>query len=1835
MSDKHKATFAALAAFTVLAASGGFKIGNEDRVVIYGDSITAAVGSQTYPRYVETYIRCVYPDWKGEAWNGGLSGDQAGNMKRFRRECLPLEPTVVTFNMGMNDSGTGPGFARSISRYVTNVTAIAAELRAKLPKARLVLCSAIPYETTARFTHSDKTAALERFARAERDLAAELGVDFIDVNRAYAEMLGYANSARFGVTLFSDDGIHPGVMGGHFMMAVSFIEGLGADPFLASAEIDAAAAKAVSAKGVEIGAVEKTSAGVSFTRRLARSPFPAVRLLAKQELVYNDRAMYGTFRIGERLNRDTVKITGLAPGNYDVKIDGAVYGTYAGWELARGVNFGEFCSSPDFERACGLSDAVGEKQCAQTALMHAELAKKPDEKRIAECRARLAAASAEIAKWTHPETRRVEIVRTDREFDCWNRDNDTVLLSPARGQLTDWRAFSTTARLVARGDGRFTGRYTVAVRNCGERERRAELCAPEGFSPVGRVFTLAPREKVEVTFDYDLPADAEPPTMRMKHYRTDLSDMASLATLPFLLDRKLPFKPDRRGVRSASVPLRLESDTERVRWNGAADLSGTLNLRHEKGRLHVAIDVRDQDHVNGFTGDRVGWDDSFSFALGRERYTLALTKNGAVMLPTNKTGVANFEVTRDAAECVTRYRLDFPYEANTNAVSMSASVFDRESNQNCRFLRWNGELRFGWGVEIADWGHPTAVVVDNGHRMLSTFFTNYIALINGTLMPVVSNRAAAAGRPVVELKIGAVRRGKGDNDFIYRQSYRIFTSGRDLVIQSPDPVGLGYGVAGFFQEIMGCRFYTTDFEKIPFVKTIAFGRLDHYAKPSFQMRGGVWGIPPPGSGKWGMWYFKNRCGGLPYTSVNTSHSFGGWLGKAGGKAPGEVFKEHPEWFSMSAGGKRFFDWNYGVCGSNRELAGRLADAMIKEIDSRLERAAKRGVKPAPADYYLGIAQGDGFSRCYCPECRRLVREQNSEAAPQILLFNRALDIVTRKHPGATVCTYAYFQTLAAPVSMPIHSNIYVTVVSSGYSTNQAGDQFNGIEESPANRHYAKALRDWSAKMPGRVSTYHWDGVDSGNSEYSEWPNVISHAQDIKYWRRCGVGCAQKAGGPRPNWGWLTHWLWYNLMWNADQDEWKMTDEFLRDYYGPRAGKVLSEYFRYMEEVRKTAGYGCPTVRWSSWAPILIDKVFTAEVRKRMDSLMDRAVAAARGEKDPQYLPRVVEAKTTTIDQIYLSASQNEPFSVVTDKETGKPWVVHGTDYKNAGRVRRLGQHAYDNGRYFDRRERRAWAVESAGSEAIALKDGDLEAVVAPWLSGQIVSLKKGGREIFAQAGSSAGYKDLLTGRSKAWETVTNAPEGVAATHTIICAVEWHVSYDDHWFDRNVSLKDGKLRIERRYSQPDCTRRVRLSKNARFSSSWSLAMPSAADAAVGVVGGGVKQAVSLAGADKAVVSGKNTRRPAERIGADCQNPLFDVLEEVAASGDVDLPLAAGAAGPLTIAYTRGDGLAVEIETEAKGWTSVKVKPDAANSRVVIELVSDKFDGEKNPQRLEMQLPVQTLTVKGEVRKRLAGGTQTKPPAGELKIKKIDDNHAVNLADGAEMIRIPAGKFLRGSKTGPDDEQPQREIELSEYWIYKEPVTLLMFTNNLARTNPGAKFSPMWGQGMMLDPKTPAERYPVLVGWYEAEAYARSVGGELPTEAQWEKAARGDKDDRVYPWGDKWDGSKAVGWERTVENFVDGMFPSGSCPAGASPYGLMDMAGNNFEWVRDWYSHDYYKKCPAKDPKGPAKGVNKVLRGGDSNYSEDYHRCSARYLCDPARRDCVKITFRVVVENVNKK
>ncbi len=142
--------------------------------------------------------------------------------------------------------------------------------------------------------------------------------------------------------------------------------------------------------------------------------------------------------------------------------------------------------------------------------------------------------------------------------------------------------------------------------------------------------------------------------------------------------------------------------------------------------------------------------------------------------------------------------------------------------------------------------------------------------------------------------------------------------------------------------------------------------------------------------------------------------------------------------------------------------------------------------------------------------------------------------------------------------------------------------------------------------------------------------------------------------------------------------------------------------------------------------------------------------------------------------------------------------------------------------------------------------------------------------------------------------------------------------------------------------------------------------------------------------------------------------------------------------------------------------------------------------------------------------------------------------------------------------------------------------------------------------------------VSVSWDEAAAYAEWVGKRLPTEAEWEKVAKGDVGDRRYPWGDKWEaGSCNV---HSLADHFRGPAPVGSFERGKSYYNVYDMAGNVWEWCSDWYSKTYYQTGRNKNPRGPEHGKKRILRGGgwsDIHYKRDVTRCSARVGADPEK------------------
>lgn len=195
----------------------------------------------------------------------------------------------------------------------------------------------------------------------------------------------------------------------------------------------------------------------------------------------------------------------------------------------------------------------------------------------------------------------------------------------------------------------------------------------------------------------------------------------------------------------------------------------------------------------------------------------------------------------------------------------------------------------------------------------------------------------------------------------------------------------------------------------------------------------------------------------------------------------------------------------------------------------------------------------------------------------------------------------------------------------------------------------------------------------------------------------------------------------------------------------------------------------------------------------------------------------------------------------------------------------------------------------------------------------------------------------------------------------------------------------------------------------------------------------------------------------------------------------------------------------------------------------------------------------------------------------------------------MVLIPAGDFLMGDEDGLPDSRPMHRTYLSSYWIDKYEVTTTQYRQCMQ-----AGVCPLPKDRQAFDDPQRA-RHPVTnVTWSQARTHCQWSGKRLPTEAEWEKAARG-PDGRRYPWGTSEDPIKRWAKEQAQIPGGDGIAQVGSLPNTASPYGVLDLIGNVWEWVKDWYAEDYYAAAPRRDPQGPLRGSFRVLRGGDWSQS----------------------------------
>lgn len=265
----------------------------------------------------------------------------------------------------------------------------------------------------------------------------------------------------------------------------------------------------------------------------------------------------------------------------------------------------------------------------------------------------------------------------------------------------------------------------------------------------------------------------------------------------------------------------------------------------------------------------------------------------------------------------------------------------------------------------------------------------------------------------------------------------------------------------------------------------------------------------------------------------------------------------------------------------------------------------------------------------------------------------------------------------------------------------------------------------------------------------------------------------------------------------------------------------------------------------------------------------------------------------------------------------------------------------------------------------------------------------------------------------------------------------------------------------------------------------------------------------------------------------------------------------------------------------------------------------------------------------------------PPPSDTPTPAARDSYT-RPADGMVMVYVPAGTFDMGSSSAeleaafrscldcePDrfaDELPLHSVTLDAFWIDRTEVTNAMYQAcvragacQLPGPNSKCQMPTDGGREMSQDPV-------VCVNWKEARIYCAWAGGRLPTSAEWEKAARG-TDLRSYPWGNTFDPSRLNYCDRsctleqrdaTADDGYAQTSPVGSFPAGMSPYGALDMSGNAWELVNDWWSTDYYGRSPARNPQGPDSGERKVVRGGSWYNSSWSLRCASTSWAGPGDR-----------------
>ncbi len=288
------------------------------------------------------------------------------------------------------------------------------------------------------------------------------------------------------------------------------------------------------------------------------------------------------------------------------------------------------------------------------------------------------------------------------------------------------------------------------------------------------------------------------------------------------------------------------------------------------------------------------------------------------------------------------------------------------------------------------------------------------------------------------------------------------------------------------------------------------------------------------------------------------------------------------------------------------------------------------------------------------------------------------------------------------------------------------------------------------------------------------------------------------------------------------------------------------------------------------------------------------------------------------------------------------------------------------------------------------------------------------------------------------------------------------------------------------------------------------------------------------------------------------------------------------------------------------------------------------------------PTNTITaVPDPTKTQTAASTRTSTTAPTVTDALGIGSTRVNDVDGAEMVYVPAGEFMMGISEGEidwildqtwctdcerdwfEDEMPEHAVNLDAYWIYKHEVSIDQYRQCVYAGYCVGDLENDWSIGENI-----GHLSYYMANWISAATYCEWVGGRLPTEAEWEKAAQGEESG-LFPWGENIPGCNQVNYDGPC---FGGPLSSISDRDQNNIYGLQDMSGNVWEWVMDWYDEDYYESSPYRNPDGPDEGNYRVIRGGSYKSGLFTLRISNRSSNNPncAYGGCQGVGFRCVID-----